>query len=142
MQVVRRDNSQLQRDILKSLIQTMVHPISEVELAEHRAESKGALMKQRIAELVKDFNAKLVAQCDPKTPDPLPIDKFVISQSISKRGYENLNAAGQKSAVCLRCADTQRVRVRWACGRGCVRGSRAGARFHLHACLEGQGLYV
>ena len=57
-QVVRRDNSQLQRDILKALIKTMVQPITGEELAEHSVASKVELTRQRIAKLVKDFNSE------------------------------------------------------------------------------------
>ena len=40
LQVVRRDNSQLQRDILRSLIKTMVQPISAEDLALYPGLSK------------------------------------------------------------------------------------------------------
>ena len=62
LQVVRRDNSQLQRDILKSLIKTMVQPITLEEVAEHRVASKVDLTRQRIAKLVKDFNSEANAR--------------------------------------------------------------------------------
>ena len=116
LQVVRRDNSQLQREILKSLIKTMVQPISAEELSEHEGISKVELMRQRIATLVKDFNAALVA-------NKYPIENFIISQSISKRGYEMVNSAGQKSASLGHVKLAQRMEQREP-GTGPVSGDR------------------
>ena len=49
--------------------------------------------------------------------------RFVISQSISKRGYENVNAAGQKSASLGHVKLAQRMEMREP-GTGPVSGDR------------------
>ena len=116
LQVVRRDNSQLQRDILKSLIKTMVQPIETEELVAHPGHSKVDLTRQRIAKLVRDFNTDLVS-------NQFPIEKFIISQSISKRGYDNMNSAGQKSASLGHVKLAQRMEHREP-GTGPVSGDR------------------
>ena len=53
----------------------------------------------------------------------IPIDKFIISQSISKRGYENTNSAGQKSASLGHVKLAQRMERRDP-GTGPVSGDR------------------
>ena len=53
----------------------------------------------------------------------IPIDKFIISQSISKRGYDNTNSAGQKSASLGHVKLAQRMERRDP-GTGPVSGDR------------------
>ncbi|EKX53301.1 DNA polymerase delta catalytic subunit, partial [Guillardia theta CCMP2712] len=117
LQVVRRDNSELQRDLMKNLIKTMVKEITQDELTcMDSGASKLEVLKSRISDLVRSYNQDLVQ-------GKFPLEKYVISQSISKKGYEKTNAAGFKSAALGHVKLAERMEKREP-GTGPVAGDR------------------
>uniref|UniRef100_A0A7S0H8G1 DNA polymerase n=1 Tax=Hanusia phi TaxID=3032 RepID=A0A7S0H8G1_9CRYP len=117
LQVVRRDNSELQRDLMKNLIKTMVKAVTQDELiCMNNGTSKLDVVKSRISDLVRSYNQDLVQ-------GNFPLEKYVISQSISKKGYEKTNAAGFKSAALGHVKLAERMEKREP-GTGPVAGDR------------------
>jgi hypothetical protein len=72
---------------------------------------------------VKECFVRSACACPQNLYSLLYILRFVISQSISKRGYETVNSAGQKSASLGHVKLAQRMEMREP-GTGPVSGDR------------------